>query len=310
MVQGADKSQLPDAYRAVQFCGTPRPASLRAERFSRPLREAPSPSIFAQPFSPRAPVISPADRLLLDDVFARLQLNGQAYRPGALGRRVPACLRALQARSPAEAQRRLEHDPHALDLALNALLIGVTAFFRDTPVFSHLRHNALPDLLRSTPAPKILSVGCSDGAEAYTLAIILLELHVREIQIRGIDCRRRAIDRAKAGVYPPSALAGVPAPLREKYFEPLPHTYRIKDAVRRLVSWQVADAFIHLPAPPYDLIACRNFAIYLEHAAAARLWRRLHSALRPGGLLLVGKAERPTSGFLRAGHCLFRKSHP
>jgi chemotaxis protein methyltransferase CheR/two-component system CheB/CheR fusion protein len=58
------------------------------------------------------------------------------------------------------------------------------------------------------------------------------------------------------------------------------------------------------------LIACRNFAIYLQHPAAARLWRRLHSSLRPGGLLLTGKAERPTSGFLRAGPCLYRKASP
>ena len=63
--------------------------------------------------------------------------------------------------------------------------------------------------------------------------------------------------------------------------------------------WHLADAFLGLPAGPYDLIACRNVAIYLEHAAAARLWRRLHLALRPAGLLLTGKAERPTSGFLR-----------
>jgi len=302
-------SQVLDKYSHIQFEGA-RTSIHPIERRARPVREAPSSSIFATPYRPRAPIVSPADRLLLEYLFARVHLNNAAYRPGALGRRIPACLRALQARSPAEAIRRLEQDPAALDLALNALLIGVTSFFRDQPVFNHLASSALPELLRVSPRPRILSVGCSDGAEPYSLAICLLELNVDSFDLRGIDCRRRAIIRSCAGYYPSSLLAGIPPLLREKYFDHLPRLCRVKSSLRQRVQFQLADAFIHVPQPPYDLIACRNFAIYLEHAAAARLWRRLHSSLRPGGLLLTGKAEHPTSGFLRAGPCLFRKATP
>ena len=116
MPQGS--SQL---YSHVLFKGVMPPA--QPDRWLRPLRQAPSPSIFASAFRPHAPVISPTDRLLLEDIFRRAQMNGAAYRPTALARRVPACLRALQARSPAEALRKLEVDPGALEVALNALLI-------------------------------------------------------------------------------------------------------------------------------------------------------------------------------------------
>jgi chemotaxis protein methyltransferase CheR/two-component system CheB/CheR fusion protein len=41
------------------------------------------------------------------------------------------------------------------------------------------------------------------------------------------------------------------------------------------------------------LILCRNMSIYLQPGAVERLWRSLEAALRPGGTLVLGKAERP-----------------
>ena len=76
------------------------------------------------------------------------------------------------------------------DRALNALLIGVTGFFRDEGAFAHLQDVAIPELLRNSPSPRMLCVGCSDGAEPYSLAITLLEAGGRDFSIRGIDCRR------------------------------------------------------------------------------------------------------------------------
>lgn len=302
-------SQAVDRYRHLQFQGVKAafPGSLLCRR---PHREAPSASIFARHPRAHAPIISPPDRLLLDFIFQRAGLHAGAYRPGALARRIPACLRALHARSPIDAIRRIEHDAAALDLALNTLLIGVTSFFRDPPVFAHLRAIAFPELLRTSPAPRILSVGCSDGAELYSLALCLLDLDVQEFHLRGIDCRRRAILRAQVATYPHAALGAVPPHLLNAWFDLHPRTARIKPALRQRLHFHCADAFRQLPQPPYDLIACRNFSIYLEHPAAARLWRNLHNALRPGGLLLAGKAEHPTGGFLRAGPCLFRKASP
>jgi chemotaxis methyl-accepting protein methylase len=47
------------------------------------------------------------------------------------------------------------------------------------------------------------------------------------------------------------------------------------------------------PAPEagYDVVACRNVLIYFERTAQERILLRLADALRPGGLLLLGKVE-------------------
>ncbi len=43
----------------------------------------------------------------------------------------------------------------------------------------------------------------------------------------------------------------------------------------------------------WDLILCRNVAIYLSAGASTRLWQNIAKSLRPGGVLVPGKAERP-----------------
>jgi chemotaxis protein methyltransferase CheR len=299
-----------DRYRQIAFTPGVRPIPRRRNPCGTGLRQAPSPSLFSHPRPARSPVISPADHLFLDELFRRAQLNIAAYRPSALSRRIPACLRTLKVRSPAEALRRLELDPPLLDQALSALLIGVTSFFRDPPVFAHLAQTAVPEILRRTSSPLILSAGCSDGAELYSLALCLLEGGAREMTLSGLDCRRRAIDRARAGQYAPALLSNVPPALREKYLYPAAGGFQIRDSLAQYAHWRLADALAGFSGAHYDLVACRNLAIYLEHAAVATLWRRLHAALRPGGFLLAGRAERPTSGFVRAGPCLFRKVLP
>ena len=58
----------------------------------------------------------------------------------------------------------------------------------------------------------------------------------------------------------------------------------------------------------WDVILCRNMAMYLAPEAAAALWRNLDSLLRPGGILVLGKAERPTGTRLSMiAPCVYRR---
>jgi chemotaxis protein methyltransferase CheR/two-component system CheB/CheR fusion protein len=58
------------------------------------------------------------------------------------------------------------------------------------------------------------------------------------------------------------------------------------------------------------LVLCRNLSIYLQPRASTELWRQLEAAVRPGGVLVLGKAERPgcTRRFAPLGPCLYRRS--
>lgn len=71
-------------------------------------------------------------------LFQQVGLDARHYRAETLRRRLPACLRVLRVRSAAEARRLVENDASLIEPAVNAMLVGVTSFFRDGPVYQCL----------------------------------------------------------------------------------------------------------------------------------------------------------------------------
>jgi chemotaxis methyl-accepting protein methylase len=57
------------------------------------------------------------------------------------------------------------------------------------------------------------------------------------------------------------------------------------------------------------MIFCRNMAMYLKPASADALWTKLESALAPGGVLVLGRAERPGNirRLVMIAPCVYRK---
>jgi chemotaxis protein methyltransferase CheR len=62
----------------------------------------------------------------------------------------------------------------------------------------------------------------------------------------------------------------------------------------------------------YDLVLCRNVVIYFTEPVRDALHRRLATALRPGGYLMVGSSERVSSpqafGLATSHPFIYRKS--
>lgn len=255
-----------------------------------------------------APALGPEESRFYSWLCARSNLRAADYRASVLKRRSPACLRAVRAGSHDEARAAAEACPERADRLLDALLVGVTAFFRDAPVFEAL-HARLRRRTADGRGLRVLSVGCSNGAEVYSCAMLLAELGVLgRSSLLGLDCRPAAVRAARRGVYPAGALDAVPARLRDAYFVTEGSSARVRDDLALACEWRVGDAFTAAAEEPCDLLLCRNLAIYLNPDAAARMWARLHARLAPGGLLVVGKAERPPAGaFRRVGPCLFER---
>ena len=130
-------------------------------------------------------------------------------------------------------------------------------------------------------------------------------------ELLGTDCRPAALARAAAGEFEASAVAGVPPALLARYFTFDGVHYRVNESIRCATRWQTRDALRPDEAPPgeWDLVLCRNLAIYLQPAATANLWAALARAVRPGGVLVTGKAERPLGvrGLSPIGPCLYRR---
>lgn len=243
-------------------------------------------------------------------LFERAGLNLEDYRLETLKRRIPACLRALRLDSIVEVCTAVERQPDLLKPVISTLVIGVTSFFRDSQVFSDIEQKALSELLARSSEPRIWSVGCSDGAELYSVAMLVAERGVlKECTLLGTDCRSDAILRAKEGRYDAAAMKSVAGPLIARYFREDRGLWQIHPDLRAKAHWRQEDVIRTSEPGVWDMILCRNMAIYLQPSAVGRLWMRLAECLRPGGILVTGKAERPYGAArLRAiGPCIYQR---
>lgn len=244
-------------------------------------------------------------------LLEQVGLNLDDYRAETIKRRMAACLRLLRIESPTGIQAALRRHPHLLKPAISTLIIGVTGFFRDAQVFAALAQSVLPELLSRSSGPRIWSIGCSDGAELYSLGMLLAERGgLQRSTLLGIDCRADAIASARAGRYDPPSLRGVPQPLLASYFSFDGAAWQIHPDLRTVTQWRGGNALTYCEPGTWDMILCRNMAIYLQPAAATRLWGELERCLRPDGFLVLGKAERPLGAkwLSPIAPCIYRRN--
>jgi two-component system, chemotaxis family, CheB/CheR fusion protein len=191
---------------------------------------------------------------------------------------------------------------------LRDLLISVSGFFRDPDAYGALA-NVIPALFEGKEAGdtvRVWVVGCATGEEAYSIAILLhehaatLEAPPR-IQIFATDIDESAYSWGREAVYPASAVAEVPPDRLRRFFTQESGRYRIVKPLREGVLFAVHNVLHDAPFSRIDLISCRNLLIYLQPEAQAQVLETFHYALRPGGLLFLGKAESAGDGGLFSG---------
>ena len=255
--------------------------------------------------------LSQDEESFLRFLFKEAGLDLYRYRVRTLKRRIPACLRTLYATNFSDARRVVQQKPALLPAAISTMLIGVTSFFRDgPPLWETLRNEVIPGLLKGRYGLAIWCLGCSDGQELYSLAMLLAEMKLlQRCHLLGTDCRQDAVKRARAGLFDASAIKSVPANMQKRYFEEQEASWRVVPAIRDAIHWRRADVMsLHEPGV-WDLILCRNMTMYLAPEASAALFPRLEMSLRPGGNLVLGKAERPSPAcnLASVGPCIYRR---
>ena len=113
------------------------------------------------------------------------------------------------------------------------------------------------------------------------------------IQVFATDIDHRAIELARAGVYPASIAADVPPERLARFFtsEPDGGTYRIIKVIRDMLIFSEQDVIRDPPFSKLDLIVCRNLLIYLNAELQKKLISLFHYALNPDGVLFLGTSE-------------------
>lgn len=219
-------------------------------------------------------------------------LDLSAYKSQQMDRRINSLMKLWGIESYDEYLRVLQTDEARFEEFKKKLTINVSEFYRNPERFTELAEVVLPELFRTGRRLRIWSAGCANGAEPYTVAIILRESGYRPgAYILGTDVDRASLRRAQAGLYTPNEVRYVPPDLLAKYFRPVGSGYELAEEIRKAVEFRQADLLADEPGEDWDLILCRNVVIYFTEAAKEGLYRRLCRALRPGGYLMVGGTE-------------------
>ncbi len=195
--------------------------------------------------------------------------------------------------------------PHGKDEQLqfvSAYTTNMTRFNREGHHFDQLSEEVLPDLMQQARRGKrvrIWSAGCSSGEEPYGLAFHVLdacpEAASLDVKILATDIDTEILTTAKRGVYPTSSTDGLPNGQGKKYFTPFEGSKdrcSVSDAARELISFRRLNLHGEWPFKgKFDIIMCRNVAIYFDAPTQSRLWQRFGEQLCADGLLFIGHSE-------------------
>lgn len=191
---------------------------------------------------------------------------------------------------------------------IDAITTNETLFFRDSSPFEMFKYKIMPELIdrRSgaagvMPIPiRIWSAACSTGQEIYSLAIIIKELLPNlkryNIKLLGTDISDEAIAKASYGHYNKFEIdRGLDKEKMQRYFTQNSNSWKIRDDIRAMVMFQKINLMNPLMGiGRFDIVLCRNVAIYFNNEDRKKLFDRIAGVLEPDGYLIIGATESLT----------------
>ncbi len=235
--------------------------------------------------------------LLYKGLMESTGVDFNEYRQGQLQRRILSFAGQMGCRSLGEFWDFLKADRERIPILLDKLAINVTELFRNPEKWKDMEDKVLPHLVQESPRLKVWSAGCSYGAEAATLAMILHRRFSGAHRILGTDIDESALKQAREGRFSPQDVRAVPMEYARAYLKRQDDSsYLLGPEPKAMLSFKRHNLLRDSFETGFDLILCRNVVIYFSDEAKDALYRRFFSSLRPGGVLFVGSTERVFQG--------------
>lgn len=243
-------------------------------------------------------------RTLLADMCGILVAKNKAY---LIETRLASLVLKSGCASFSEFHQKLKYvaDPKLRDQVIDLMTTNETLWFRDRHPFAILKDVLLPEYARQgrengRTSLRIWSAACSTGQEPYSIAMTILEatrtspdLKKLRYEILASDISTSALRLAKIGRYDSLAISrGLPPEYRDRYFKPDGRIWTITPEVQQMVTLKkinLQDSFASQGR--FDIILCRNVAIYFSDTFKRDLFNRISKSLNPEGIFFLGASE-------------------
>jgi chemotaxis methyl-accepting protein methylase/chemotaxis response regulator CheB/signal transduction histidine kinase len=231
------------------------------------------------------------------------QLNGidfRLYKTNTIQRRIERRMTMRQMDRIDDYFSAMAGDEEERTALLHDLLIGVTCFFRDGEPFWELRDRIIPEIFaqnKDLTEFRAWVAGCATGEEAYSLSMLVHDVAKRcgftgAIRIFASDAHRPALRIAAQGIYPSSALDGIPPEYAEQYVTKVSdRMFKINQMIRESVVFAPHNLLSDPPFTRLNLVTCRNLLIYLQPQAQETVINSLRFGLVRDGILMLGASE-------------------
>ena len=220
------------------------------------------------------------------------------YNASYLDRRISSRMRRTGTEDYEAYLELLRSDPGEHDALLDSLSINVTGFFRNPEVWDGIAE-VLASLTDRRETVTVWSAACADGREPYSVSLLARAdpaIDDSSIRIVATDISEAALEKARKGHYRESKTVDIGDQLAylddyEQYVDRTAEGYRVDDVVKAPVRFEEHDLINDPPKSDIDLVICRNLFIYIDAEHKQSMLETLSASLRPGGFLVIGKAE-------------------
>jgi len=220
------------------------------------------------------------------------------YNDSYLKRRLSSRMRRTGVEGYAEYYDLLAGNEEEAQELLNTLSINVTGFFRNPDVWEGIR-DVFRDLSDANERVHVWSAACADGREPYSLAMLAMDdarVNTEKFHFYGTDINEESLRTAQYGEYSSSQTVDIEEQLSflssfQAYVDQSGDSFRMREAVRRKVTFAKHDLISDDAKSGFDLVVCRNLFIYIDNEYKQPILRTIAESLKPDGYLVIGKAE-------------------
>ncbi len=239
-------------------------------------------------------------------VYDRCGINFESKKIYFVKKRLVSRMEALEIATVEDYLRYLKfRDPKGTEFQelLNLLTTNETYMFREFEQLAVFAEDCLEEVCEKKKKLgnnqiRIWCAGCSTGEEAYTLAIILMEmlepLSDWNIKITATDIDTKVLSMAQKGEYSSRAVKDVPDEYLEQYLRITGGSFAVKSIVKKHITFKhlnLMDTKQIKSAGQFDFVFCRNVLIYFDEASRKEVVSQFYEHLDPGGFVFLGHSE-------------------
>lgn len=222
-------------------------------------------------------------------VYQESGINLSENKVSLLQARLAKRLRSTRIDSIIDYIDYIAENPEEYANFIDGVTTNHTFFFRENKHCEYLLKT-----IDRTKHYKIWSAASSSGEEAYSIAVQMLANGI-SFEILGTDISATMLQAAQQGIYPMERAKAIPPDILSRYFQKgqnrYEHYIRVKEEVKRYVTFKRFNLITDIPVERYEIIFLRNVMIYFDLPTKTQVITSLVRALKPSGFFIIGQSE-------------------